>query len=41
VDDLAVVVIGTSLPKCIEKTLQGVIDIPATTVGWIQFNEDF
>jgi hypothetical protein len=41
VDDLAVVVIRTSVPECIEKTLQRVIDIPATTVGWIQFDDDF
>jgi hypothetical protein len=38
---LAVVVIGTSVPECIKKTLQRVIDIPATTVGWIQFDDDF
>jgi len=41
VDDLAVVVIGTTLPECIEQSFLSVIYIPATTVGRIQFDEDF
>ncbi len=39
VDDLAVVVVRTTLPKCIEQSFLRVIHVSATTVRWIKFDE--